>query len=185
MGLIAILKGFFEESEEELKEEIKEAEKIKKEAENKLKDIKKRKHIKKKKKPINKKLVKKWLIISGIILLLIISWWGIQKYISLPKPFKYACKEMNPCLDCLVAASCITFEESPEKEYMYFTIENKNNAKGNCIAQISVEQENSVLSNKSYKLAALEANEIRAFKIPIDLPDGVSQISVTPNCEWE
>ena len=177
MRFINFLKNFFEESEEELKEEIIEAERIKAVAEKKLK--------KRKKEPINKKSTKKWSILIIIILVVILGFWGIQKYRLIPKPFKYVCEEKNPCGDCLVTVSCIMFEETPEKNYLYFIMDNKNNVNGDCTAQISINQENSILLNKTYNLNILKAQESKVFKITVDIPEGQSQTSVTPDCEWE
>ncbi|MFH1642952.1 MAG: hypothetical protein ABIC04_08720 [Nanoarchaeota archaeon] len=182
MGLWKFIKTFFEESEEELKEEIKEADKIKKEAEKRLKELQKRRKIPKK--PLDKKLIRNWIIAIGIILLMIFGVWGIQKYRSIPKPFKYVCKETNPCEDCLVTASCVMFEEAVDSSYVHFTLTNQNDVKGDCVAQILIEKEDSILTDKSYKLGTLKADQSKVFKIPVELPGGVSETSVTPSCEW-
>ena len=124
MGIINFIMNFFEESEEELLEDIKEAERIKRESEKRLKELRK-----KKTKPIDKKVIRKWSIIIGIIILIIIGWYGIKFYKSIPKPFRYKCEELNPCEDCLVTASCIMFEEAYDEHFVHFTITNQIHSK--------------------------------------------------------
>ncbi len=180
MGMINFIKSFFEESEEEIKEEIKEAEKIKKEAEKRLEELKN-----KKKSKISKKQERNLTITITIILIIIIGFYGLKWYKSIPKPFKYECNELNPCTDCLVTASCIMFEETIDNDYIHFTIENKNILNGNCNAKITITNEDSILSDKIYKLGQLIPNQNKVFKIELDLPDGETQTSVEPMCEWE
>lgn len=179
MNPIDLIKSFFEESEEELKEEIQEAEKIKTDAEKRLKALKK-----KKRKPINKKESRNWIIAIIIIILLLGGFYWLNWYKSTPKPFKYKCKKMNPCKDCPVTASCIMFEDKGDADLVHFTIKNHKDVKGECEAQITIEQKGSILSNKTYKLGVIEANQKKIFKTSSGLPTGTSQISVKPNCEY-
>ena len=182
MGALTFLREFFDETEEELMEEIKEAEKTKAQAEKKLRELKRKKG--KQKKSTNKKLVRNWLITFGLLLLLAVIWWGVRLYGSLPEPFKYECKEMNSCKDCLVAVSCPMIREDVADTFVYFTIKNLNELSGNCDAQISIVQGDSVLFNQTRGLGRLEANETKVFKMPVTVPDGTSKIGVAPNCEW-
>lgn len=191
MGLTDFLKTLFEESEEELREEIKEAEKTKKEAEKHIKEIKKRKADKKtatKKRPkkqINKNQLKIFFISAGIILFIIFILWGFQAIRSLPEPFNYVCNEKNPCEDCLVTANCIMFEETLKKNYAHFTIINQNSVRGDCSVQISITKEGTTLFDKTQGLGILEPGENKRFKIKIPLPEGTSQTQFVPSCEWK
>jgi hypothetical protein len=77
------------------------------------------------------------------------------------------------------------FEETIDNDYIHFTIENKNILNGNCNAKITITNEDSILSDKIYKLGQLIPNQNKVFKIELDLPDGETQTSVEPMCEWE
>ncbi len=198
MGIGNFFISFFEESEEEIQEEINEAKKQQEEAEKRLKELRERKkqRAKAKKKGGFKKFWKKRrnqvksvfkniLIIIGIVLVVWVVSLGVQKYKEMPRPYVYRCSEPNLCSDCLVAASCIDFEDSTDEIYVHVRIDNKNDVQGDCKAQMIVEQEGDTLIDKEVELGVLEAQEKKVFKIGLDIPSGDSKITVDPSCNWE
>ena len=109
---------------------------------------------------------------------------GVQKYKEMPKPYVYGCSEPNLCTDCLVAASCIDFEDGEEGVYVHVRIDNKNDVRGDCEAKMIVEQEGEIMINKSIELGSLESEEKKVFKIKLNIPEGDSDVTVEPSCEW-
>jgi len=188
MAFLDFIRNLFQESEEELLEEIEEAKKIQKDAELRLKELRERKK-KVKKKKINKKVIKKNLIILlkivGIFILGFVIFLSVQKYNSMPKPFKYQCLNPNMCTDCLVATSCIMFEDSGEEAFVHFRIDNKNNVEGDCNANISIIQDQEIIINRVIELGKLEASQKKVFKIKLELPDGKSDVIIDPFCDWK
>jgi hypothetical protein len=193
-----LLKKFFSESEDELREDIKESEKRIKELKERLFEIKKkngeerkkkkRKLGKKKRKEVIRKTSKLLFILVITIVLFILVYngvmWGIEKYKN--RPFRYVCRAENPCRDCKVAVSCVQFEEVEEgKDFMYFSVRNKNNKVGDCYVNIMVEKEGLLLVNRTYSLGEIDSEEKVAKKVEMSLPGGDVDLMVIPDCVWE
>ncbi len=178
MGFIDFVKSFFEESEEELLEDIKEAEKLKKYAEKRLNEVRKAKKQRKKLKPMP--LKHKLLILAGIMIIVALTY-GIYKYKT---TFHFKCNDVHQCEDCKFLILCPQFEElGQEEHYIHFILENRKDESVGCKATITLEKLNSIISNKTVELGVVQPNTKQHFKVAMQLPSGDSVIKVEPICE--
>ena len=179
MGFIDFLRSFFEESEEELLEDIKEAEKLKKEAEKRLKELKKKNKSRKKLKPMPTKYK---VLLTITIVVIVALCYGGYKYMT---SFHFKCEGQNPCKSCGAVILCPQFDETDQSEhYLHFILENRKNTDGDCSAIVSTKKEGFVLNNKTVSLGIVPANQQKRFKMPLLLPGGESTVTIGPDCEW-
>lgn len=176
-----LLNNIFEDSEEEIIEEINDAKKQLEEAEKRLKALKKRK----KKKQV---FFKAWHInvLFAAILMFLVFFLAYSFYSSYTPVFRYSCKEKNDCKDCNIAASCVQFEELGGNGHnIHFEVENRNNISGECYAQLYLVFGQTLLENRTIKLGTLEKGETKRFVYEGSLPTGDTEVSVEPFCDWK
>ncbi len=182
-----LIKDFFEENEEELEDKIKEAKEIIEKSHKKLDMLKKRKIEKKSSKRLGSKNIYSGKIWRYIFLVLAISAaiWTYSQF-SEEDSYEYSCKEKNPCPDCNVSIKCVELREIDYlHQKFYFTIENLRNYPAMCFVTLHLFDENKTeLLKKKYDAGALESKEAKTLVIPIEFPEGDTDFSLIPECDW-
>ncbi len=198
--VIRYIKQFFEESEEELLENIKEAkETIKenesyiKEAESKLKKLKKSKE-----EPIRLFTLRNisYLILFALIFIGIYygTLFSISRYNGWKISYKFECpKDMKDvCPECDIIATCIQHDinydyftqvnRTKEEVNLYFLAKNQRSETGQCKAELSIESAGKVIHQETLQLGTLKSGEERVYKTKIVIPEGESKFIVKPEC---
>jgi len=185
------IKNFFEENEEELEEKIKEAKEIIEESQKKLDILKKRKRETKSGIRVDYKNIYSGKIWRYIFIILAISA-AIWIYFPFSEDsyeydnYEYSCKEKNPCPDCNVSIKCVELREIDHlHQKFYFTIENLRNYPAMCLVTLHLFDENKTeLLKKKYDAGALGSKEAKTLVIPVEFPEGDTDFSLIPECDW-
>ncbi|MFC1704784.1 hypothetical protein ACFLZ6_00470 [Nanoarchaeota archaeon] len=181
MGFIDFLSNIFDESEEELKKQIKEAELLRKEAEAKLKKIKKNKPKKKKKSNVKYFVIPAILALVVVVLISILNIGGGEPNGS--QDYVVGCMDESPCEDCEFVVLCPSIEEGEEDHYLHFTLENRLEENLDCVIHLNLEGGGGLTHNKTMDVGVIAANKRTAFKTKITVPGGKSTSTIVPVCE--
>jgi hypothetical protein len=195
MGLKDIFAGIFEDSEEELKADIKEAEELIKDRHQQLEELRRGKERRKdtakkaRARPVPKKIIKKpkktnyadylyFIIpvaIAVVIIIIGLSLSSVQK-----EERGIYCEGDEECPDCEIVVSCVELSD----EALAFRLTNQMNADGECIVDILFSQEAKLIDKKTYGVGKIKQKETIKTQVPIDMPTGNTQISVLSTCDW-
>lgn len=184
MGLKGFFDSVFEDSEEELVADIKEAEELIRERKKQLEALK-RKRMKAKHdfapKPKKKTSYVDYLcFIIPIVIAIIIIVIGLSLPAGQEKNHAIYCEGDPECTDCEIVLSCVGLTDYE----VSFRLTNQLNADGNCIVDILFSQEDEMINKKTYAIGAVKSKETIKTSIPIEMPEGDTKISVIPTCEW-
>lgn len=186
MGLKNLFDDVFEDSEEELKADIKEAQELIKEREKQLEEVIKRKMQKKTKvhhtKPKKKKSsIADYLYFAvPLVLAVVIIIIGISLSGSQEAEQSIYCEGDPECPDCEIVVSCLDISD----EEINFRLTNQLNADGECIVDVIYSQEDILIDKKTYAIGNVDAKETVKTTVPIEMPSGKTSISILPTCEW-
>ena len=105
-------------------------------------------------------------------------------FILLPEPSNNKCGE-PVCKTCKVVATCIRFEEiNDSHEYLHFKIKNQNTKAGKCFVEISIKSGDIFLRNFTHDIGIIQPEETVNEKVVIIPPEGETNFSVTPYCDF-
>lgn len=189
-GVLGAIKSFFSESIEELENIISESETLIVENRKKIKaadSLNKNKNKQVKKSIALKKLkqvhIQKFLkthrgdiiFISGTLLItviILINFNFLSHYLCFEEFFQGG--------DAML--SCIDIESDEQNSYLYFKMKHSLETDAFCYLQFNVGSGES-LSTQEYNLGNLKSSKTRLYKVEIDLPNGISNISLSASCE--
>lgn len=196
MSLLGNLRELFDESEDEIRSEIAEAEQRKKDAEERLKRLKerrKRRAERGRRSRQRRSDIMEWirsrrrsLLIIAVLILGII---GASLYYHVyTHSFHYSCDKENPCLKCDAVTQCIALEDHEHYLYsdadrLWVTVKNKHDSAGSCMLNVTVEK-NEGVETRTYPLGVLEGGQSRTFTFNFEIPLGHSQIHAEPICSY-
>jgi hypothetical protein len=173
--------------EEDLKEEIENLKKKLSEKEKKLLKIKSNKIVKKKKKKKKKLSLKLFVVLFIFMILLIIlplifinTKSEEENYII----FKCEKSQINPCIDCKVALSCLNINPYKNRSILSFQIQNRNSILGDCYANISIKTGENKTKEVIYPVGIINPQESIITKREVNINDGFSRINAKAYCSW-
>jgi len=180
-----IVNKFLGDDPEELKESIKESEQIIINLQKSLKAISLKETKKKKKEKKPRKFNKVLFFLIAFVLLIILIYYGVTAISEKlnNRGFRYICKDENPCTECGIAVSCPVIQEVDDKDFIYFTIENRDDKRGLCYVDILIKDSENTISKISYKVGILKPNKKAVKKVEVKFPEGDSNFDVVPYCE--
>jgi len=187
---------FFEESEEELNERIRQAKKVIDESEKKLNQLK-GKGKNNNQRPLKKEATPDasespflrnvpWKV--GIIVLLLVLVFAAIFMFDSSEISHFFCQGENSCADCDVIIDCLKLLEKPEGEQLshslLFKVRNQMSTKGDCYVNITIFNQT---IKKEYVLdqIVLKPHQTKSFNIAIGMPAGNSEFNLVPSCNYE
>jgi hypothetical protein len=181
--------NFFEESEEEIREELKDARSTVRELNEKLKLMEeKRALFEKQKARLERKekirREKRNAFLKGLALAIIILLIASAITFALNKYFSNTCGELKSIKGNSVIG-CIKTDE-PHKTDLHkvsFFFKSNLNKESNCIVQSIVSINKIEISNKEFNAGTFQPGEIKKLSIDMLLPEGNSNFELQPYCK--